>query len=117
MKGEPIASTYKTVILVNLYPDTCQIGLTYETSENLLRTPRFELPPDGAAILAVTDASDKPYPETGSTFFRATSYNMKNQGADSSYDGNWGDVIYALGIAENLPYVKGGRATEIIYPS
>ena len=111
-----MSSTSKTVTLVNRYPNACKIGLLYAGPGDVVGTPWVELAPDGAATLTVTDASDKPYPPTESTSFRATAHNMKDQSYDTYYDGNWGDVVYALGVGD-IPYVKGERPIEVTYPS
>jgi len=90
----------------------------YLGTDGGLHTPQVQLELNGSAILTVTDASDSPYPAPGASF-RAWAANRDNSSNASYYDGNWGDVVFALGNSSGLgfPDTAGSTPAALTYPN
>jgi hypothetical protein len=109
-----MSSTNRTLTFVSTYQNPCQISIMYLSTDGNLQTPLVKLLQNEAAILTVTDASDSPYPGPGSSF-RAWAANQDNSSNSSYYDGNWGDVVFALYDNSGLGFPNTGGTTPIAF--
>lgn len=113
-----MSSTNRSLTFVSTYQNPCQITIMYLGTDGGLHTPQVKLLQNGAAILTVTDASDAPYPGPGSSF-RAWAANQDNSSNSSYYDGNWGDIVLALGdnSGSGFPNTGGSTPMALTYPN
>ena|ERR1044071_9083071 len=113
-----MSGTNRTLTFVSTYQGACQVTIMYLGTDGGLHTPQVKLAQNGSAILTVTDASDSPYPGPGSSF-RAWAANQDNSSNASYYDGNWGDVVFALydNSGAGFPDTAGSTPVALTYPN